>query len=155
MSEIESTLRGFVDACKVAGFRDVLKEFVLSRGVLMVGDRLPDGVRRGVARECFRNATELFVDAPDRYVYCEGFGTTPRLRQLPIHHAWCLDKLTGRVVDPTWKDPEACEYFGVAFDAETVLRETLALEVYGLLDTGVGPNAALMRRLAPELGIAP
>lgn len=81
---------------------------------------LPAHVERGLPKFCFWNAQRLAGRSRGKLRYVEGFGLRPMLG-FPFHHAWCVDA-DGRVVDPTWDNPEVCEYFGVPFDMATVRK---------------------------------
>lgn len=106
--------------------------FCLKYGVAFEGAPLPDRIDRGIPKECFRNAALLVTSFKRKLIYCEGWGATPRVR-IPIHHAWAVDA-QGRVIDPTWDDPETCVYFGVPFDTEEMYRLIEESGSYGLLD---------------------
>lgn len=96
------------------------------------GDRspLPKGVRQGPPKYCYANAGALALDKrrKGRYVYCEGFATNI----IPTMHAWCYDRETGLIVDPTWERGE--QYIGLPFRADYV-RATLRLYVSQQGDT--------------------
>ena len=73
-------------------------------------------------KACYSNAaaTALYgtvvtaTGTLDKY-YCEGYAISD-VAPIPIEHAWvCL--ADGTVVDPTWKNPEKCHYYGFAFTA--------------------------------------
>jgi hypothetical protein len=79
----------------------------------------------GLPRACFSNSQNaLFYDmrrgGREGLVYVEGYASSGSLSfSLPTPHAWLVDPL-GRVIDPTWLDPECSAYFGVPFRAEYV-----------------------------------
>jgi hypothetical protein len=119
-----------------------MERFVLAHGLPeATGSPLGDGHKPGEAKACFSNATKLAL-ADNRLRYVEGFGMRVGL-MIPIHHAWCVYE-DGQVVDPTWRDPEACRYLGVVFERETLIAQMLKWEVYGVLDPGHGANVELM-----------
>lgn len=82
---------------------------------------LPDDIPHGTPKCCFGNAFRLAREAPQRFVYFEGYATHDTGPNMPMRHAWCIDR-TGRVVDPTWAgipvDPLA--YRGVALPLDLV-----------------------------------
>lgn len=59
---------------------------------------LPKRMRRGQPKQCYWNALKLVQRGKGRYVYVEGAAT----HILTCEHAWCLDRETGLIVDPTW-----------------------------------------------------
>ena len=78
--------------------------------------------RYGRKGACFHNALKLTQRYPDDLFYTEGFGSIPLDGQPHLVfgvHAWTVTR-DGKVVDPTWK--QGCEYFGVAFDLDYVLK---------------------------------
>jgi hypothetical protein len=79
----------------------------------------PKGVRQRAWKKCYLNAALFSGKNSNRYVYVEGFATS----SLTASHAWCYDRETGLIVDPTWKD--GGDYVGVGFRAEYVLDAML------------------------------
>lgn len=86
-------------------------------------------------KQCFYNAQKLMLFNVDKYVYVEGFVTSPRV-PIAIHHGWAVLKETLQLVDPTLKLdhdkryssgnivmgrlPDGWDYFGVPFKPEQV-----------------------------------
>lgn len=100
---------------------------------------------RMAKKNCFQNAVMLGqINAGKGYRYCEGIAFSI----IPTLHAWCADA-EGRVVDPTWDEPENCEYFGLSFDPFDAFEIMKGTGVYGLFDTGRGLNIELMKELDP------
>lgn len=60
---------------------------------------LPEGMKAGRAKECFYNAFIATLDHP-YLTFVEGYAMTEGM--FPVNHAWCLDRTTDRIVDPTW-----------------------------------------------------
>jgi hypothetical protein len=99
---------------------------------------LPRGVGSGSPKSCWANAWALARSSsrrggdealrPGRFVYVEGFAASllPSGSGLAVAHAWCLDRRTMRVVDPTWGSEammlsaEAQVYLGIAFSPDFV-----------------------------------
>ena len=119
---IRETLASEVEAWTHLGVAShcLFKRLVLDRGAVFKGSFLPETVRPGAPKLCFENAYRLSRKTKGRLRYCEGFGLRTTIG-FPIHHAWCVDQ-DGRVVDPTWSDPDACEYLGITLDPTTTAR---------------------------------
>jgi hypothetical protein len=109
----------------------------------------PRGYRKRAYKACFKNSAEHVLFRDPSLTYVEGFAISSGIGML-IHHAW-MEDTERNVIDLTWQNPEACHYYGVSFDAAALKRLTLEYRHYGLLDTGVGLNAALMFRMDPAL----
>lgn len=99
--------------------------FILEHGREWASQALPAGIRQGQVRRCFQNAQNLVFRSELKrsgLTYVEGYACSGTLSfWLPVHHAWAVDE-EGRVVDPTWPDPEASAYFGVSFNTDYVRR---------------------------------
>lgn len=87
------------------------------------------GYSKGIPRRCFGNAQDILFHEDgigDGLVYVEGYACSGSLGfAFPTLHAWLVDP-QGRVVDPTWEDPETSTYFGVPFDPDYVRRTVRA-----------------------------
>jgi hypothetical protein len=108
-----------------------IEEFVLKNGKPMKADKpFPDHLRKGVVKECFKNAAELALETG--WTYCEGYalGTI-----IPVIHAWVIDD-EGNVIDPTWEPNgiECREYYGVEIPTDFLLKTILRREKYGVID---------------------
>lgn len=132
---------------------------LMYRGVLEAGREhtpaaFPADLPKGKLKECFYNAANLIMAdllAPRSrgLFYVEGYAFTPRL-SMPIHHAWCVDR-DGNVLDPTWRDPEACAYFGIEMSPEELLEWLTESETYGVLTDSVGAlTVPVFARYAPK-----
>jgi hypothetical protein len=95
------------------------------------GDELPEGCKRGPAKECFSNAFQNRYKAED-LIYTEGYATSDVLEGFGFLHAW-LTTPDGKVIDPTWKPGQGTAYFGVRLNNDFVTERTLATETYGIL----------------------
>lgn len=109
--------------------------FCKSHGVLKTSSPLPNGVRRGKARNCFQNAGLLALKYPTKFTYCEGWAQMPSCNELTTAHAWCLDR-KGNVVDPTWEYEEGCEYLGLPVKTLALQEKICATEVWGFFPDG-------------------
>ena len=87
------------------------RDFVLRLGRDFPSRPLPQGVRRGLPRQCFHNAASLALRRPQEFLYVEGYAFT---KGLCTEHAWCVDR-EGYAVDPTWQGTHEAHYFGVPF----------------------------------------
>jgi hypothetical protein len=92
---------------------------------------LPDGVQRGIPKECYKNASLLVLERSD-LTYAEGFAQVGSLPGLTFQHAWAVTK-DGTVVDPTWDDPENSKYFGVRYERKAYLQYLYKAKLYGVL----------------------
>ncbi|MEV8605574.1 hypothetical protein AB0465_37535 [Streptomyces griseoviridis] len=85
-------------------------ELVATHGSWCKPAALPPRIGQLPARGCFANAAAIERAHP-RLVYTEGFAVDDS--PVPTIHAWCTDT-EGRVVDPTWPDPQDGAYLGIA-----------------------------------------
>lgn len=126
-----------------------LESLVLKEGRSFELGPLPEGVRYGKEKECFKTAFNLAESNPDRYVYVEGFATTKVVPSLPIWHAWVANKTTGKVIDNTWKD--GVEYFGIPMKWDFVRKAVHESETYGVFsDFSKTRISSLKHGMRPE-----
>ena len=93
---------------------------------------LPSDIKMGTPKECYSNATHLILRHPE-LSYCEGIAYPGDLpSSLGFLHAWAVDK-DGKVVDPTFREPEKAKYFGVKYDNDKYLKHIQKTETYGVL----------------------
>jgi hypothetical protein len=109
-------------------------EFVLKNGRewQSIPARLPDGVKCGRMKDCFRNAALLALGwHRNTYIYCEGYAVSV----IPVPHAWCVD-LKGNVIDVTWNNGSAIgsEYYGIAIKSLYLQEFLMKTKRYGLID---------------------
>lgn len=108
-----------------------IEDLVHGEGVRCVPSPLPAGVAKGRKRECFTNAFHLAHQHPRRYIYVEGYAVAHQI-PLPLLHAWCVERRTGLVVDPTWAD--GVEYYGIPLKLGYVWKTLAAKGTYSVLD---------------------
>ena len=84
----------------------------------------------GEIKQCYRNAFWLARDNAD-LTYCEGIAF---MGIIPVAHAWCVDA-DNNVVDNTWreKDVTSLAFFGIRYDTQTLVIETIKRKTYGML----------------------
>ena len=83
---------------------------------------LPKGVRRGQMKACYENAARLVARRPAlRYVEGYAIPQIDDFRGIAVQHAWAVDP-EGRVVDPTWPEPERSAYVGLVFPTQDLGR---------------------------------
>ena len=87
-------------------------DFVHQRGQSFVPQKLPKGYKRGIIKECFRNAL-LLANSEPNLIYCEGYACGA---VIPVYHAWCCDG-KGKVLEVTWDKPGS-EYIGVPIQTD-------------------------------------
>lgn len=91
--------------------------------------------KKGVQKECFRNAALLAMENRElRYV--EGYATAVirskgEVLTLPLPHAWVIDE-NNHVIDTTWKD--GIDYFGVPIETQLLMRVLVETEMYGIFE---------------------
>ena len=124
------------------------ERFVLRNGWVLKGRKLPKSYERGPPKNCFQNAADLAARNRTRLRYVEGYAMRNRLL-FPTLHAWCIDS-KDRVIDPTWDDPQHCQYMGIPMTAHECWDEMKRTGVYGLIDPGM-VNYEWMFRLDPGL----
>lgn len=119
-------------------------QFLQRYAVLRDGSALPEGLRRRPFGRCYQNAFDLSREV-DGLLYCEGLATNAAVG-VPMEHAWCLHVDSGRVIDPTWDEPERGHYYGVTFERPFVTRFALRTGVYGMLAWENDPSCLLYER---------
>ena len=106
-----------------------IEQFVLRNGRRFSRAELPQGVRLGASKTCFRNSIRL---AKSRgLLYVEGYARWGE-RPIPMLHAWCADS-DGNAFDPTW--PDGIEYFGVAIDLDYAIQRRKASGWESVIDS--------------------
>lgn len=128
----EADLMELMDNQNTIGEYRSMDGFVLKNGINFEPAPLPKGIRPGVVKECYRNAANLVLGNPRRFIYCEGYA----LGVIPVMHAWAID-CDCNVVDSTWvKEPCSLgtEYFGVAIKREYLMSMMRKTETYGVID---------------------
>jgi len=105
--------------------------FLLDNGCFYRPSPLEPDVIPGEPRECYKNATTLAVEYPDRYIYCEGYAVCEGI-PIPIEHAWVVDRTRKNVVvDNTWTDNKGVAYFGVEIELEKLVERLAEQGLYG------------------------
>ena len=111
-------------------------ELIEKHGRFFEPAELPAGMKSGKVKECYRNASQLAINYPDKYTYVEGVSLSSNL-PFPINHAFCIDNKTGKVVDPTWSAKNKLtvgqSYYGIAFSEKYLNQTLLRTEVYGMI----------------------
>jgi hypothetical protein len=149
MSNVQAYLQQTVDGFEKLGHPALMQRFVLKHGKPFVA--MPFIGKRGIIKMCYKNAMELcYRHLNDGICYVEGYALRPSIG-FPMEHAWCVDKETGVVLDPTWDDPEECEYYGVIISMQKAMDTILETGVYGVLDSGTRLNTKFMFEVDPSL----
>jgi hypothetical protein len=123
----------------MAGMGHVPSVFTLKMGRAWSAQPLPAWVAPGPKRQCYQNAGTLAIENTG-LTYVEGYAQPPGLP--PAHHAWCVDA-EGRVIDNTFVDPEASQYFGVPIRAETLCELVEEVRQWGLFAEMMTPETLL------------
>lgn len=126
---LKEVLENQVKSWSAVGSPAILERFVLRNGREYTPQ--PFTGKRMTAKECFTNAA---IKAYSDQTYVEGFAMREGI-EFPIHHAWLADK-GGNVIDPTWIDPEKCQYFGIPIDHEELWDELARTGFYSILVPG-------------------
>ena len=112
---------------------DAICDYIDKYGTECKAGRLPGDVLPGKPNLCYDNATQLAIRDPKRFQYTEGIAYTPTIPGLAFLHAWGTDTKTGKVVDPTWKEPEKCTYYGVKYNNKQYIKYIMKTGYYGVL----------------------
>jgi hypothetical protein len=139
------TLTESVLSWEYLGHPALLERFVLRNGKAYK-PRKRIGQKRK-AKQCYANAADIALYKGGG-TYVEGFAVNNKFA-LPLLHAW-ITVDGADAMDPTL-DAKDYEYYGVAFDKDTLLKEMLRNGHYGLLDTGLMLNTKLIFGIDPEL----
>ena len=121
-----------------------INAYLNAHGQEWTAQKLPAGVKRGRMGACYDNATQLVLMQSDLR-YCEGVAYTGRDTPFAYLHAWAVDK-DGKVVDPTWDQPEKARYFGVAYDTHAYMAHMLRGGYYGVLGGNPKTAAKVMKK---------
>lgn len=109
---------------KYVGFED----FILKMGTEFKNTKIIKPIKYGKMKECYKNASLLCM-YNEELEYVEGFANSI----IPVMHAWCIDR-SGNVIDPTYKNQEKCNYYGVIFKKEFMHKKILKNKIYGILE---------------------
>jgi hypothetical protein len=127
----------------------LMLETVLHAGVDCVAQKLPARYKRGWPKMCFANAAKLARRSRGKLTYVEGYAIHSDLG-LHMHHAWTIDS-EGRVVDPTWADPETGVYVGVPIPIDTYNDLVRRGKSASAFDTDRGLRIEFLLTLHPAL----
>lgn len=122
--------------------------FVLAKGIDCTPQPLPEGIRKGYPKRCFRNARAL-VARRWSLIYCEGYVQSDEL-PIPVHHAWAIDAMF-RVIDPTLENPETFAYVGIPVERTLLRRFSQRNSEALLVDDFERVHTPLIYHLCPEL----
>jgi hypothetical protein len=128
--DIQTFLRERITTWGQIGHPALMERFIDRNGECYEAD--PFTGTRMTPNLCFQNAA-LFVYEHGG-LYAEGYGWRQNLPLL-IHHAWVV--WDGRVIDPTWDQPETYQYLGVTLAPSEVAREIAKSGYYSVLDPGM------------------
>ena len=144
---IRENIEGQVKAMAHFGHPNLIGRFVLEYGKPFVPVTWDKPIME--AKMCFRNAFEAVTRDRGMH-YVEGYAMNKQIG-FPFHHAWVSKDDVA--YDPTLKDPDNYEYFGVEFDRVFAMKAVAELGFYCLLDRAYhGVNVDLMKRFEPKFG---
>jgi len=125
---IEDIIHERMEIFNKVGHPDLTGRFILKHGIEMPAVQWTG--KYGKPKQCFQNAFNAFMK--DRNLtYVEGYCTAKNFA-FPFNHAWVTrDGKTAH--DPTLKNPEQYEYFGITFPRQFTLKAVMERQVYGLL----------------------
>jgi len=148
MHALHQQLKATAEQWAMLGAPALCERFVLRNGKEFDGAKRPKKYRRREMKQCFMNTTHLVSENGDlRYV--EGFAMAKDFPFVFLH-AWAIDA-NDQVIDVTLRNPENYLYMGVVLTRLELHKELRKLEVYGLMDQGMGLNAEWMFRVDKEL----
>ena len=75
----------------------------------------------GRMKECYGNSYNLAMEYPEDVIYCEGYAA----KFFPVQHAWCMDRHTGELLEPTWREPGSV-YWGIPFKYDYIIQRLTA-----------------------------
>lgn len=119
---------------QIAGFGSAFNSAIRDHGAVFTSQPLPAEFERGPKKQCFMNAGRLALERDDLF-YCEGVAHSV----IPVEHAWCIDR-EGRVIDPTWDEPERCTYVGVAFKPDWFFDRIQKTGMWGVIGGEMFPK---------------
>jgi hypothetical protein len=90
---------------------------------------------KGKLGHCYKEAFRLASHDPI-FIYCEGYACNEKLN-IPLMHAWCVNRETKEVYDPVWntKKVKGNAYCGLPFNLKFVMDVILHNKIYGVLDS--------------------
>jgi hypothetical protein len=97
-----------------------VSDFVAKYGKSFEYQQLPVKYPKMTPKYCFYNSMCLALKRRN-LVYVEGFALVESAL-LPIHHAWCVEIGSNKVIDPTTSNLR--DYFGVPFKIEVVDKKS-------------------------------
>lgn len=119
----------FMEATGVPAGMVIPPRLLLTHGRSFETDEKTYAGKRGTPKQCYANAGKLALYNSDM-IYVEGVIA----HIIPIDHAWCVNRKTGKVVDPTLKDGSNTKaYFGIPFSTEYLEEVVFSKKFWGLI----------------------
>ena len=105
-------------------------DIVLDRGCEMrIAKKMP--LKMGEMGNCYMNAQKIAISEWGELLYAEGWATYGGKSNLPVLHAWLVNK-QGHVLDPTWGPKiKGRAYYGVIIDTRYMMTRQLQTKRYG------------------------
>lgn len=128
--DIQTFLRERIEQWGAIGHPALMERFIDRNGTVF--QPAPYAGVRMTPKMCFQNSTEFVYEHGG--LYAEGYGWRQGFPLL-VHHAWVVKD--GRVIDPTWDQPETCQYIGVTLPPHELAREIAKSGYYSVLDPGM------------------
>ena len=110
----------------------------------------PKAFKKAPFKECFRNATHVVMDHPEKYAYVEGYAYPADMGGQGFLHGWAVDIKTGMVVDTTWLNTETTRYYGIMYNREKYFAHIVRTDRFGVLGAGTRASAKILAEGLPE-----
>ena len=120
-------------------------KYLTKNGQEWQAQELPSKYSKMENNQCFMNASLLMLEHPE-LSYCEGIAYSGNLpKEMGFLHAWTVTS-DGKVVDPTWHNPEKATYFGVKYEKKKYMAHLVKTKMYGVFGGSDKVAKAVLKR---------